>query len=434
MNIILHPKKEEWAGLLQRPTRENESLEQCCRMICEEVRRKGDDALRKYAWFFDRAQIDAIEVTEKEIQAAEKEVPVRLQEAIRLAYGRIEAFHRLQLPGKRVFDGGSGVRCWQEARPIKRVGLYVPGGNAPLFSTVLMLGIPARLAGCQEVVLCTPPDKEGKVNPVILWTAALCGITKVFKAGGAQAVAAMACGTESIPRVDKIFGPGNRFVTEAKRWAARQGVAVDMPAGPSEVMVVADKGCPVSFIAADLLSQAEHGADSQAILLCSSSRLAQEVAEETKRQAEKLPRKEIAEMALSHSMCIVLASIEECLEMANIYAPEHLILAVGNSMKWTEHVQNAGSVFLGYYSPESAGDYASGTNHTLPTGGFAKAYGGLTVGAFMKDIFFQEISCEGLDYLGDTVEVMAEGEGLEAHRAAVCVRRKYMSDGKREVL
>lgn len=428
MNIVLYPKREEWAGLLERPCREDESLEKCCGLICGEVRRDGDAALRKYAWFFDRARIDAVEVMEEEKRAAEERVPARLREAIRQAYGRVEAFHRLQLPERRVYDDGRGIRCWQEARPIGRVGLYVPGGSAPLFSTVLMLGIPARLAGCGEVVLCTPPNEAGEVNPVILWTAELCGVGRVFKAGGAQAVAAMACGTESVPRVDKIFGPGNRFVTEAKRWAARRGVAVDMPAGPSEVMVVADEGCPAAFIAADLLSQAEHGADSQVFLLCASPDLAARVAEEVERRLAGLPRRAIAEKALENSKCVVLGSIEECVEMANAYAPEHLILALRDAGEWAGRVLNAGSVFLGYYSPESAGDYASGTNHTLPTGGYARACGGLTVGAFMKEVSFQEITREGLERLGDVIETMAEGEGMEAHREAVRVRRERVSD------
>ena len=392
----MYPKREEWAGLLERPCREDESLEKCCGLICEEVRRDGDAALRKYAWFFDRAQIDAVEVTVEEKRAAAERVPARLREAIREAYGR--------------------------------VGLYVPGGSAPLFSTVLMLGIPARLAGCGEVVLCTPPNEAGEVNPAILWTAELCGVGRVFKAGGAQAVAAMACGTESVPRVDKIFGPGNRFVTEAKRWAARRSVAVDMPAGPSEVMVVADEGCPAAFVAADLLSQAEHGADSQVFLLCVSPDLAARVAEEVERRLAGLPRRAIAEKALENSKCVVLGSIEECVEMANAYAPEHLILALRDAGKWAGRVLNAGSVFLGYYSPESAGDYASGTNHTLPTGGYARACGGLTVGAFMKEVSFQEITREGLERLGDIIETMAEGEGMEAHREAARVRREQVSD------
>ena len=425
MNMILYPKKGDWRRVLERPKQDEESLEKCCRLIRGEMMQNGDETVRKYTWFFDGVRVTELEVSEEEKRAAVERVPEKLQEAIRTAYRNIEAFHRLQLPERRELTNGQGVRCWQEARAIERVGLYVPGGSAPLFSTVLMLGIPARLAGCRETVLCTPPNKMGKVDPAILWTAELCGISRVFRVGGIQAIMAMSLGTESVPRVDKLFGPGNRFVTAAKRYVARYGMAVDLPAGPSEVMVVADGGCPAAFVAADLLSQAEHGPDSQAILLCCDAHFAKQVRQEMQRQMEALPRKAVVEEALRNARCIVLDSIETCIEMANAYAPEHLILSVEESERWVAKVQNAGSVFLGYYSPESAGDYASGTNHTLPTNGCARAWSGVTVDAFMKQISFQQLSGEGLEGLGDIIETMATAEQLEAHRNAVRVRRTW---------
>lgn len=425
MDMILYPERENWNKLLARPCLEDDSLEESCRMICDEVKAHGDEALRKYTWFFDGVRLAEIEVPLEERMSAGKRVPEELKGAMALAYKNIEAYHRLQLPEKKVMER-EGFSCWQEARAIDRVGLYIPGGSAPLFSTVLMLGIPARLAGCREVVICTPPDKNGEVNPSILWAAELCGISRIFKVGGIQAIAAMALGTETVPQVDKIFGPGNRFVTAAKQWVARYGMAIDLPAGPSEVMVIADGGCPPAFVAADLLSQAEHSPDSQVILLCCDAAFAAQVEEEVVRQMEGLPRQRIVRSALQHSKCIVLDALEACMDMANAYAPEHLILSLKDAREWVPWIRNAGSVFLGYYSPESAGDYASGTNHTLPTNGYARAYSGVTVDAFMKKISFQEISPMGLDYLGDAIERMAAAECLGAHCNAVRVRRENL--------
>ena len=389
MDMILYPERESWNKLLARPCLEDNSLEESCRMICDEVKAHGDEALRKYTWFFDGVRLAEIEVPLEERMSAGKRVPEELKGAMALAYKNIEAYHRLQLPEKKVMER-EGFSCWQEARAIDRVGLYIPGGSAPLFST------------------------------------ALCGISRIFKVGGIQAIAAMALGTETVPQVDKIFGPGNRFVTAAKQWVARYGMAVDLPAGPSEVMVIADGGCPPAFVAADLLSQAEHSPDSQVILLCCDAAFAAQVKEEVARQMERLPRQRIVRSALRHSKCIVLDALETCMDMANTYAPEHLILSLKDAREWVPWIRNAGSVFLGYYSPESAGDYASGTNHTLPTNGYARAYSGVTVDAFMKKISFQEISPMGLDYLGDAIERMAAAECLDAHCNAVRVRRENL--------
>jgi histidinol dehydrogenase len=346
----------------------------------------------------------------------------KLKRAILLAKENIKNFHALQLPENKEYNPGKGFRCWQEVRPIERVGLYIPGGSASLFSSVLMLAVPAQLAGCREVILCTPPGAEGKVSPAILWTARLCGVTQVFKIGGIQAIAAMTLGTESVTAVDKIFGPGNQFVTAAKQKALNCGVAIDLPAGPSELMVVADETADPSFVAADLLSQAEHGADSQVLLVTCREELLPEVEKEIHRQWAELPRKAVAEKSLANSVCIVLKNREECIALINQYAPEHLILCVQDYPEWIPRIQHAGSVFLGNYSPESAGDYASGTNHTLPTGGYARTYSGVGLDSFMKKISFQEISRQGLIYLGETIEVMAEREQLTAHRNAVRIR------------
>ena len=422
MNKILYPKREDWAKILERPVNKGEDLEKVCRAVFDEVARDGDEALKKYTWYFDRVKMADFEVTNEEFEVADREVAADLKEAIGLAKENIERFHEVQLPGINEYVNANGFRCWQEARAIECVGLYVPGGSAPLFSTVLMLAIPARIAGCREVVICTPPGEDGRVNPVILWTAKLCGVSRVYKVGGIQAIAALTLGTGTIPRVDKIFGPGNRFVTAAKQMVGRYGVAIDMPAGPSELMIVADgTACP-RFVAADLLSQAEHGPDSQVVLVTCVERLVEEVERELREQLDRLPRKSIAEMVLKCSKYVVLNSREECVEMANLYAPEHLMLCVEDYMAWVPRIRNAGSVFLGNYSTESAGDYASGTNHTLPTNGYARAYSGVGVDSFMKKISFQEIRPEGLAYLGKTIEIMADNENLTAHGNAVRVR------------
>lgn len=427
MKKILYPGKEEWAGILERPVNRGEDLEKVCKAVFDEVARDGDEALRKYTWFFDRVKLESFEVEECEFEEAVSLVSEELKDAIRLAKKNIERFHEVQVSGKCEYVNERGFRCWQEARAIDRVGLYVPGGSAPLFSTVLMLAIPARIAGCREVVMCTPPGKDGRVNPAILWTAGLCGISRVYKVGGIQAIAALALGSGSIGRVDKIFGPGNRFVTAAKQMAGRYGVAMDMPAGPSELMIVADATAIPRFVAADLLSQAEHGPDSQVVLLTCDESLVARVEEELVNQLGRLPRREIAEEALKNSKYIVLSTLEACFDVANRYAPEHLMLCVKDYLSWVAEVRNAGSVFLGNYSTESAGDYASGTNHTLPTNGYARAYSGVNLDSFMKKVTFQEILPEGLTYLRKTIEVMATNEHLEAHKNAVMVRMEKSS-------
>ncbi|GHV64897.1 histidinol dehydrogenase [Bacteroidia bacterium] len=391
------------------------------------MERRGDEALRQYTAEFDKVDLERFEVTEAEFEQAATIVEPALREAILLSKHNIEAFHRLQIPRKCEYVNENGFRCWQEARGLDRVGLYIPGGSAPLFSTVLMLAIPAQLAGCREVVLCTPPGPDGKVNPAILWCARLCGVSQVYKVGGVQAIAAMTVGTETICKVDKLFGPGNRFVTAAKQQALGCGVPIDMPAGPSEIMVVADESASPAFVASDLLSQAEHGQDSQVILVTCVETLPQEVEVELERQLLELPRKAVAEKALAASICVVLHNKQECLDIINSYAPEHLLLSVKDYASWIPDIRHAGSVFLGNYSPESAGDYASGTNHTLPTNGYARVYSGVGVEAFMKRISFQEITQQGLAYLGPAIEVMAEREGLIAHRNAV--RKRMEANG-----
>ena len=424
MEKIINPAKQDWTNLLARPKFKNDDLVKICKDIFAEIMKDGDKALAKYTWFFDKVKVEKFAVTEDEFLKAEQMVGEDLKEAIREAKRNIEAFHQLQKPEPCEYVNPNGFRCWQEARGIEKVGLYIPGGSAPLFSTVLMLAVPAQIAGCEEIVLCTPPNRFGNVEPAILWTARLCGVKKVYKVGGVQAIGAMTFGTESVPRVYKIFGPGNQYVTAAKQLACNFGVAIDMPAGPSEVMVVADRSACPAFIAADLLSQAEHGPDSQVILVTPDASILPEVENELVCQLATLPRKEIALRALANSKFIVLKNMEQCMDLVNDYAPEHLILCVEEYRKQAAFVKNAGSVFLGNYSPESAGDYASGTNHTLPTNGYAKAYSGVNIDAFIKKITFQEISQDGLAYLGKTIEIMAENEQLAAHRNAVAVRLK----------
>ncbi len=422
MTLSFSPHKSEWDALLRRPSLDITELFDIVRPIVDEVAEKGDAALRAYAERFDKVCLTDLRVSEAEIRAAEALVSDDLKNALRQAYSQIYAFHAAQrFSGVRV-ETAPGVVCEQRALPISRVGLYIPGGSAPLFSTVLMLGIPARIAGCEKVVLSTPPAKDGSVHPAILFAASLCGITEIFKVGGAQAVAAMAVGTETVPQVDKIFGPGNQYVMAAKQWVALKGTAIDMPAGPSEVEVLADDSARADFVAADLLSQAEHGPDSQAILITTSKKLAEDVVAEVSRQCAALPRHEIAEKALQHSKIIVFDTMEEALEMTNLYAPEHLIIATKDYREVAQKISHAGSVFLGNFSCESAGDYASGTNHTLPTSGFAKSYSGLCLDSFMRKITFQELTEEGIRNIGRCVELMASEEALDAHRNAMTLR------------
>ena len=409
---------------MQRPAVEQQELFTLVNQIFAEIRKDGDKAVKKYNHLYDKVDLDKLEVSEKQVKEAVKKVPEALQEAIKLAKSNIEKFHAAQQEKKQVIETAKGVKCWRESRPIGRVGIYIPGGSAPLFSTVLMLGIPAKLAGCSEIVLCTPPGKNGEINPAILYAANLVGITKLFAVGGIQAIGAMTFGTQSIPKVDKIFGPGNQYVTAAKQVAQNFGVAIDMPAGPSEVLVIADESYNPEFVAADLLSQAEHGADSQVILLSDNEKVVEQALQEIKKQIKALPRREIAEKALTNSKSIILKSIEECIEFSNEYAPEHLILAVNNHAGYIQKINNAGSVFLGNYSCESAGDYASGTNHTLPTNGYARNYSGVSLDSFVKKITFQELSEEGIKNIGPAIEIMAEAEQLMAHKNAVSVRLK----------
>ena len=423
MNIVINPGRETWAELLARPAIDMEQLYGTVQGIAEAVKAQGDAAVLRFAEQFDGVRLQGLAVTEEEMRAAASEVDDTLKAAIRLAKRNIEAFHAAQRFTPVEVETMPGVRCIQKAVPIERVGLYVPGGTAPLFSTVLMLAIPAVLAGCGEVVLCTPPDKRGSVHPAILFAAHEAGVHKVFKAGGAQAIAALAYGTQTIPAVHKIFGPGNRYVTAAKQWVSlHTRVSIDMPAGPSEVEVLADASANPVFVAADLLSQAEHGADSQAVLISTSAELLPEVEQEIARQLPLLARRDVAERALSHSTLVAVPSMDEALEMTNLYAPEHLIIHTRDYARVADRVVNAGSVFLGPYAPESAGDYASGTNHTLPTGGHAKACGGVCLDSFLRKITFQEITRAGLQAIGPAIETMAAAEQLDAHRRAVTLR------------
>lgn len=422
MEIIKYPGREEWSSLAKRPALDVTTLFDTVRSVLDDVRERGDEAVKEYEARFDKVNLSALRVSEEEMREAEHLVPDDLRQAIRRAKENIERFHASQrFEGKKV-ETAPGVVCWQKAVAIEKVGLYIPGGTAPLFSTVLMLAVPARIAGCGEIVLCTPPGKDGKVHPAILFAAEVAGVSRIFKAGGIQAIAAMAYGTESVPKVYKIFGPGNQYVTAAKQLVSLKDVAIDMPAGPSEVEVIADETANPDFIAADFLSQAEHGADSQAILVTASEAVVEPVVKAIRKQVERLPRKEITEKALSHSRVIVLRNQEEVIDFTNQYAPEHLIIQTRDFASIAERIENAGSVFLGPYTPESAGDYASGTNHTLPTNGYAKAYSGVNLDSFIKKITFQEITADGIRALGDTIRTMAANERLEAHRNAVTIR------------
>jgi histidinol dehydrogenase len=427
MEWVHMPERARWEALLRRPAEDSRALEALVDTIFEKVRSTGDEALRAYTETFDGVVLDRIRVSAGEVDSAAADLPAGLKEAIDLAYENIHAFHRAQKTGPVRVSPKPGVSCWMERRPIGRVGLYIPGGSAPLFSTVLMLAIPAAIAGCQEVVLCSPPDKEGNLHPAIRYAASRCGVTTICKVGGIQAVAAMTFGTESVPQAYKIFGPGNQYVTAAKQWATRLGVAIDMPAGPSELLVVADGSAIPEFIASDLLSQAEHGPDSQVLLLTDDANLEEAVSAALQAQLEQLPRREIARAAIGNSRGIVLRSREELIDMVNAYAPEHLIIAHREEAFLLEYLQNAGSVFLGNYTPESAGDYASGTNHTLPTNGYARQYSGVNLNSFTKSITYQRIDPEGLAQIGPAVETMARAEGLEAHAKAVTLRLQALN-------
>lgn len=425
MEIIKYPSREIWKELARRPVLDVTMLFGTVRTVLDAVREEGDAAVIRFEEQFDKVNpktFTRLEVLPEEWQEAETNLSDDLKQAIHKAKTNIETFHASQRFVSHKVETASGVVCWQKAVAIERVGLYIPGGTAPLFSTVLMLAVPASIAGCREIVLCTPPDHEGRVHPAILFAAQLAGVSRVFKIGGSQAIAAMAYGTESVPKVYKIFGPGNQYVTAAKQWVSLRDVAIDMPAGPSEAEVVADSSANPVFIASDFLSQAEHGVDSQAILVTTSEVIVEPVVRAIRKELERLPRKELTERALSHSRIIVLKDRQEVIDFTNLYAPEHLIVQTADYAEWIDKVENAGSVFLGSYTPESAGDYASGTNHTLPTNGYAHAYSGVNLDSFIKKITFQEISADGIRGLGETIRTMAAAERLEAHRNAVTVR------------
>ena len=429
MILISNPDKFQWQEILKRPVMNTENLFDTVRSVIDRVKAEGDCAVLDYEKKFDKVVLTSLAVSEEEQQEAENLVSEDLKAAIRLAKQNIETFHAAQrFEGKKV-QTRPGVTCWQKAVAIEKVGLYIPGGTAPLFSTVLMLAVPARIAGCKEIVLCTPPGRDGKVHPAVLFAAKVAGVNRIFKAGGIQAIAAMAYGTESVPKVYKIFGPGNQYVTAAKQFVSLRDVAIDMPAGPSEVEVLADETANPVFVAADLLSQAEHGVDSQAILITTSVELQQAVKVEVERQLALLPRKEIAEKSLANSKLIVVDSMEEAIELTNAYAPEHLIIETEDYLSVAERIVNVGSVFLGSLTPESAGDYASGTNHTLPTNGYAKAYSGVSLDSFIRKITFQEIKPEGLNIIGPAIELMAANEQLDAHKNAVSVRLGQLENG-----
>lgn len=424
MKIYQYPAQEKWAELTQRPILKREEISETIVNIFSLVETSGDEALLKLSQKFDSAEINSVSISNEEIEKACEMISEELKKAIQQAKENISVFHASQKEKVQKIETTKEVTCWRESRAIEKVGIYIPGGTAPLFSTVLMLAVPAQIAGCKEIILCTPPDKNGNVNPAILYAAQLCGVTQLFKVGGAQAIAAMTLGTESIPQVYKIFGPGNQYVVAAKEYAQQYGISIDMPAGPSEVLVIADEKAVPAFCAADLLSQAEHGSDSQVIFLTTSSSILNRTITEIDEQIRLLPRNEMAQQSLNNSHFILLNTVEEAIEFSNLYAPEHLILAVENFEKYIPEIQNAGSVFLGNYSCESAGDYASGTNHTLPTNGFAKNYSGVSLDSFVKKITFQHLSKKGLKNLGKTIEIMAQAEGLAAHKNAVTIRLK----------
>ena len=424
MRKILYPAKDTWSELLKRPVIDALSLEERVVPILQSVKDEGDVALKALTYKFDGVELQSILVSKEELAEAASLVSQELKDAIEIARVNIEKFHAAQQASVSKIETTKGVTCWRESRAIEKVGLYIPGGTAPLFSTILMLVVPAKIAGCKEIVLCTPPNKEGKIHPAILYTANLLGVTKIAKVGGAQAIAALAYGTESVPKVYKIFGPGNQYVTAAKQLVNKEGIAIDMPAGPSEVAVLADESARPAFVASDLLSQAEHGVDSQVILVSTSEEVVDKITQEVVNQLSELPRKEMAAKSLMNSRAIVVDSMDTAMEMMNAYAPEHLILEVKDFESLIPKVMNAGSVFLGHYTPESAGDYASGTNHTLPTNGYATAYSGVSLDSFIKKVTFQEITKEGIQNLGAAIEIMAETEQLFAHKNAVSLRLK----------
>ena len=424
---IIYPKKETWSEILKRPTQTVKEIETTVNQVFEDVQNNGDTAIKKYTKKFDKVAVTSLQVTQEEISIAVEAVSSELKEAIQQAAANIEKFHRAQKTEKVYQETTPGVVCWQEKRPIEKVGLYIPGGTAPLLSTVLMLAIPAKIAGCQEIILCSPPNLEGKIANEILYTANLCGVTNIFKVGGIQAISGLTFGTETIPKVYKIFGPGNQFVTVAKQLATKYGVAIDMPAGPSELLVMADDSANASFVASDLLSQAEHGADSQVILVSTSEKLIEEVSKEVEKQLKELPRIEIATKAIQNSKSILVKNFKQALALINEYAPEHFIVCTKNNDFFIDGILNAGSVFIGNYTPESAGDYASGTNHTLPTNGYSKSYSGVNLDSFTKSITFQEISKKGIQNIGKSIELMALAEGLQAHKNAVSIRIKEIN-------
>jgi histidinol dehydrogenase len=428
MNKIFNPKPETWTSILERPTKTVNDIEGTVKEIFAEIQANGDVAVAKYTAQFDGVSFGNIEVSASEIEEAIVTIPDELKNAIQLAKSNIEKFHSAQKTAKVSVETTEGVDCWQEKRPIQKVGLYIPGGTAPLFSTVLMLAVPANIAGCNEIVLCSPPDKKGQINPAILYAANLCGVTKILKVGGIQAIAGMTFGTETIPKVYKIFGPGNQFVTVAKQLATQFGVAIDMPAGPSELLIVADDSAVPAFIASDLLSQAEHGTDSQVILVSTSKELIDKVEDEVQKQLEVLPRKSIAEKAIANSKLIFVENDKIALELIDEYGPEHFIICSKNEDYYVNNIGNAGSVFIGNYTPESAGDYASGTNHTLPTNGYAKNYSGVNLDSFTKSMTFQKITEKGIQNIGKAIEIMAEAEGLQAHKNAVTLRLAMIKD------
>ena len=422
MNIIRYPKREDWASITERPQLDTSTLNATVSNILGDIKANGDEAVRKYEEMFDHVRLDSLAVSENEIEEAWNSVPAELRQSIELAHANISSFHEAQHFNGVKVETAPGVTCWQKSVPIEKVGLYIPGGTAPLFSTVLMLATPARIAGCREIVLCTPPDRNGNVNPAILVAARVAGVSKIFKTGGVQAIGAMAYGTESVPKVYKIFGPGNQYVMAAKQQVSLHDAAIDMPAGPSEVCVVADNSCDAAFVAADLLSQAEHGIDSQVLLISTSEEFIQKVEREIERQLALLPRKNMAAKALENSKFVLVADDDEAMALANAYAPEHLILPSDNYEQQASMVINAGSVFLGKYACESAGDYASGTNHTLPTHGYAMAYNGVNLDSYNRKVTFQHLSAEGVKSIGEAVVTMAENEQLEAHANAMRVR------------
>lgn len=427
IQIVLYPGREDYGTLLQRPHKDAADLGSIVAGVLQDVRREGDKAVLGYEERFDKVRLASLVVSEEEMQEAEQLISEELKHSIRLAHANIHRFHHAQRMQPVSVETAPGVHCWQKSVAIERVGLYIPGGTAPLFSTVLMLATPAKIAGCADIVLCSPPSREGKLHPAILYAARVAGVDRIFKCGGVQAIGAMAYGTETVPKVSKIFGPGNQFVTCAKQQVSMTDVAIDMPAGPSEVAIVADRTCHPRYVAADMLSQAEHGMDSQSILFTDSEQVAHDVLREVESQLELLPRKDMASESLKHSRIVVLRDMEEAFGICNEYAPEHLILAMDSALEWTDRVVNAGSVFLGHYSCESAGDYASGTNHTLPTSGYAKAYSGVNLDSFCRKITFQHLTPQGIQSIGRAVEVMAEAESLDAHRNAMTLRMEDLS-------